>query len=92
MAPVKFNMELTNYFCHIKGIWQNFYIMAAILDFDIFPNANCCDNYLIHHYTSTTSMVDMTKTMKQQGISLWPSCGYKHLSKMGLLAAIFNRI
>ena len=28
------------------------------------------DNYLIQHYTSTTLMVEMTKTMKQQGISL----------------------
>ena len=66
--------------------------MGAILDFEVFPNANCYDSYLIHHYTPTTSMIDMTKTMKQQGISLRPSCGYKHLSKMSLLAAILHII
>ena len=55
---------------HLKDILQNFDILAATLDVEVFSNANCYDNYLIQHNISNIAMVDMTKTTKQQGISL----------------------
>ena len=54
----------------LEDIWQNFNILTAILDFEVFSNANCYETDLIQHYISNIAIVDMTKTMKQQGISL----------------------
>ena len=83
LASISINMyiwHLLNLFLsinvgHIKDMKQNFDILAVILDFEVFSNANCYDNYLIQHNTSTTSIINMTKTIKQKGVSLWPSCG-----------------
>ena len=36
--------------CSNRNILQNFDILVAILDFQIFSNANCYDKYLIQHY------------------------------------------